>query len=69
MMNRILNPFAMAALAMFLLSVLQPAMASDPAPAVNVPEKSADKSKVTVSPAPSSEDEMSKALTNNISKG
>ncbi|QWE00905.1 carbonic anhydrase family protein [Polynucleobacter sp. JS-Mosq-20-D10] len=62
MMNRILNPLSMAALAMPFLLALQPAMASDPAPV-------ADKAKVTVSPAPSSDDEMSKALTNKISKG
>ena len=68
-MNRILNSFAMAALAILFLSALQPVMASDPAPAVNVPDKVADKAKVTVSPAPSSDDEMSKALTNKISKG
>jgi len=59
----------MAALAILFLSALQPVMASDPAPAVNVPDKVADKAKVTVSPAPSSDDEMSKALTNKISKG
>jgi carbonic anhydrase len=69
MMNRILNSFAMAALAILFLSALKPVMASDPAPAVNVPDKVADKAKVTVSPAPSSDDEMSKALTNKISKG
>lgn len=51
----------MSALAMLFLLALQPAMASDPA--------AADKGKVTVSPAPSSDDEMSKALTNKISKG
>ena len=68
-MNRILNSFAMAALAILFLSALKPVMASDPAPAVNVPDKVADKAKVTVSPAPSSDDEMSKALTNKISKG
>ena len=61
MMNRILNFFPMSALAMLFLLVLQPVMASDPA--------AADKGKVTVSPAPSSDDEMSKALTNKISKG
>ena len=59
----------MAVLAMLYLLVLQPVMASDPAPAVNTPDKVADKAKVTVSPAPSSDDEMSKALTNKISKG
>jgi carbonic anhydrase len=69
MMNRIFSPFAMAVLAMLYLLVLQPVMASDPAPAVNTPDKVADKAKVTVSPAPSSDDEMSKALTNKISKG
>jgi carbonic anhydrase len=69
MMNRIFNPFAMVVLATFLLLVLQPVMASDPAPAVNAPDKATDKAKVTVSPAPSSDDEMSKALTNKISKG
>ena len=68
-MNRILNPFAMAVLAILLLSVLKPVMASDPAPAVNAQDKAADKAKVIVSPAPSSDDEMSKALTNKISKG
>jgi carbonic anhydrase len=65
MMNRILNLFPMAALAMLFLLALQPVMASDPAAA----DKTADKGKVTVSPAPSSDDEMSKALTNKISKG
>jgi carbonic anhydrase len=66
MMNRILSPFAMATLAMVYLLVLQPVMASDPA---SVAGKVGDKGKVTVSPAPSSDDEMSKALTNKISKG
>lgn len=65
-MYRILSPFAMATLAMVYLLVLQPVMASDPA---SVAGKVADKGKVTVSPAPSSDDEMSKALTNKISKG
>jgi len=68
-MNRIFNPFAMVVLATFLLLAFQPVMASDPAPAVNAPDKAGDKAKVTVSPAPSSDDEMSKALTNKISKG
>ena len=66
MMNRILSPFAMATLAMVYILVQQPVMASDPA---SVAGKVADKGKVTVSPAPSSDDEMSKALTNKISKG
>ena len=68
-MNRILSPFAMAGLAMLLLCALKPVMASDPAPAANVADKVVDKAKVTVSPAPSSDDELSKALTNKISKG
>jgi carbonic anhydrase len=69
MMNRILSPLAMAILAMLFLLPAQPAIASDPAPAASAVEKSADKAKVTVSPGPSSDDEMSKALTNKISKG
>jgi len=69
MMNRILSPIAMAIFAMFSLLLAQPAIASDPAPAASDVDKSADKAKVTVSPAPSSDDEMSKALTNKISKG
>jgi len=68
-MNRILSPIAMAIFAMFSLLLAQPAIASDPAPVASAAEKSADKAKVTVSPAPSSDDEMSKALTNKISKG
>ena len=68
-MNRILSPFAMAVFAMLLLCALKPVMASDPAPAANVADKAADKAKVTVSPAPSSDEELSKALTNKISKG
>ena len=68
-MNRILSPYAMAVLATLLLLALQPVIASDPAPAANAMEKVTDKAKVTVSPAPSSDDEMSKALTNKISKG
>ena len=69
MMNRILSPIAMAIFAMLSLLFAQPAIASDPAPAASAVDKSADKAKVTVSPAPSSDDEMSKALTNKISKG
>jgi len=69
MTNRIFSPFAMAVLAMLLLSALRPVMASDSAPAANVADKAADKAKVTVSPAPSSDEELSKALTNKISKG
>jgi carbonic anhydrase len=71
MMNRILSPYALAlALALCLLPT-RPVMASDPAPTTNVADKVVDKAKVTVtvSPAPSSDDEMSKALTNKISKG
>jgi carbonic anhydrase len=69
MMNRILSPLAVAILAMLVLLLAQPAMASDPAPAASAVEKSTDKAKVTVSPAPSSDDELSKALTNKIGKG
>ena len=69
MMNRIFNPLAMAAPAIFLLLLSQPVMASDQAPAATAAEKSADKAKVTVSPGPSSDEELSKALTNKISKG
>lgn len=69
MMNRIFNPIAMATSAIFLLLLSQPVMASDQAPAAAPAEKSADKAKVTVSPGPSSDEEMSKALTNKISKG
>jgi carbonic anhydrase len=59
----------MAIIAMLFLLLAQPAIASDPAPAASAVDKSADKAKVTVSPGPSSDDEMSKALTNKISKG
>jgi carbonic anhydrase len=73
MMNRILSPYVLAlALALCLLPT-RSVMASDPAPTANISDKltdkAADKAKVTVSPAPSSDDEMSKALTNKISKG
>jgi carbonic anhydrase len=69
MMNRIFNPIAMANSAILLLLLSQPVIASDQAPAAAPAEKSADKAKVTVSPGPSSDEEMSKALTNKISKG
>ena len=69
MMNRIFNPIAMATSAIFLLMLSQPVMASDQAQAAAPAEKSAEKAKVTVSPGPSSDEEMSKALTNKISKG
>ena len=69
MMNRIFNPIAMAISAIFLLLLSQPVMASDQAPAATPAEKPADKAKVTVSPGPSSDEEMSKALTSKINKG
>jgi carbonic anhydrase len=72
-MMRIFSPPATATLAILCLLLMQPVMASDPAPTANISDKltdkAADKAKVTVSPAPSSDDEMSKALTNKISKG
>jgi len=73
MKNRILSPLAPAIFAILFLLHMQPAMASDPAPTSNTLEKGADKAvdkaRVTVSPAPSSDDDMSKALTAKISKG
>lgn len=72
MTNRILSPFAMVIALALSLVLTQPVMGSDPAPTpntVNKVEKIADKAKVTVSPSPSSDEEMSKALTSKINKG
>jgi carbonic anhydrase len=73
MKNSILSPLASAMLAILFLLHIQPAMASDPAPTSNTLDKGADKAvdkaKVIVSPAPSSDDDMSRALTTKISKG
>ena len=66
---RIFSPPASVMLAILFLLLTQPVKASDPAPMANVADRVADKARVTVSPAPSSDDEMSKALTNKISKG